>query len=75
MEEITIEKEAEIDSMVKEIVKGLILSVCRSSSDGRDASERCPAPTAVVVDEINTESTSTEGPQGDCAKVVIDKVS
>lgn len=68
MEDCTeIEKETEIDSAVKEIVQGLLLSACQSSVVGGDAPKGSSTPT-VVIDEIDTETTSTEavdedGPQ------------
>ncbi|CAH1722977.1 unnamed protein product [Aphis gossypii] len=81
VEETVIDKETEIDSVVEAVVEGFILSVCQSSPGGGDAPEGSLAPTLVVFDIIDTETTSTEafdenGPKGDCAaKAVTDKVS
>lgn len=58
-ENTAIEKETEINSAVKEIVEGLLLSTCQSWAGGGDAPEGSSAPT-VIIDDIDTETTSTE---------------
>jgi len=63
VEDTAIEKETDIDSVVKELVEGLLLSAWQSSAGGGDAPKGSSAPT-IVIDDIDTETTSTEdGPQ------------